>query len=39
VRDFGLGVVDRLPPLKTAMIRQAAAINGGQPRLLSGQPI
>jgi 2-octaprenyl-6-methoxyphenol hydroxylase len=38
-RDFGLGVVDRLPPVKTAMIRRAAALGSGSPRLLSGQPI
>jgi 2-octaprenyl-6-methoxyphenol hydroxylase len=38
-RDFGLGVVDRLPVLKSAMIREAAAIGGHGPRLLSGQPI
>jgi 2-octaprenyl-6-methoxyphenol hydroxylase len=38
-RDFGLGVVDRLPVVKTAMIRQAAALGGGAPKLLSGYPI
>jgi len=38
-RDFGLGVVDRLPVVKSALIRQAAAIGGGNPRLLTGQPI
>ncbi|MDR3475672.1 MAG: FAD-dependent monooxygenase [Devosia sp.] len=38
-RDFGLGVVDRLPVVKSAMIRQAAATGGNGPRLLSGQPI
>jgi hypothetical protein len=32
-------VVDRLPVLKSAMIREAAAIGGHGPRLLSGQPI
>jgi len=37
-RDFGLGVVDRLPLVKSAMIRQAAAISGG-PKLLNGQPL
>ncbi|HTJ58180.1 MAG TPA: FAD-dependent monooxygenase [Devosiaceae bacterium] len=37
-RDFGLGVVDRLPLVKSAMIRQAAAATGG-PKLLSGQPL
>lgn len=38
-RDFGLGVVDRLPVVKAAMIRQAAALGGGAPRLLRGLPI
>ncbi|HVW93572.1 MAG TPA: FAD-dependent monooxygenase [Devosia sp.] len=38
-RDLGLGVVDRLPAVKTMMIRQAAAVGGGVPRLLSGNPI
>ena len=38
-RDLGLGIVDRLPVVKTAMIRQAAALNANAPRLLSGQPI
>ena len=38
-RDLGLGVVDRLPFVKSAMIRQAAAVGGHNPRLLSGQPI
>ena len=38
-RDFGLGVVDRLPIVKSALIRQAAAIGAGNPKLLSGQPI
>ena len=37
-RDFGLGVVDRLPLVKSAMIRQAAAVGGG-PKLLNGQPL
>jgi 2-octaprenyl-6-methoxyphenol hydroxylase len=38
LRDLGLGVVDRLPPVKSAMIREAAALGGGAPKLLSGQP-
>jgi 2-octaprenyl-6-methoxyphenol hydroxylase len=38
-RDFGLGVVDRLPAVKTMMIRQAAAVGGGTPRLLNGNPL
>jgi len=40
MRDFGLGIVDRLPSLKSFFIRQASGIAGEtQPRLLSGQPI
>ncbi|MGH6806213.1 MAG: 2-octaprenyl-6-methoxyphenyl hydroxylase, partial [Ensifer adhaerens] len=39
-RDLGLGLVDRLPSLKSFFIRQAAGIAGDtDPRLLSGQPI
>jgi 2-octaprenyl-6-methoxyphenol hydroxylase len=38
-RDFGLGAVDQVPALKTALIRRAAAVGGSGPRLLSGQPI
>lgn len=39
LRDFGLGVVDRLPPLKEAMIARAAGLERGGPRLLRGYPI
>jgi 2-octaprenyl-6-methoxyphenol hydroxylase len=38
-RDFGLGLVDRAEPLKSAMIRAAAGIGFNGPRLLSGLPI
>lgn len=39
-RDVGLGLVDRLPPLKNFFIRQAAGVAGrGDPRLLAGEPI
>ncbi len=38
-RDFGLGIVDRLPPLKDAFISRAAAIDNRGPRLLRGLPI
>ena len=38
-RDFGLGLVDRLPMIKGGLIRQAAGIGGGGPKLLSGHPI
>lgn len=39
LRDLGLGVVDRLPPVKDFLIRSAAGLEGGGPKLLSGQPI
>ncbi|MHB1110284.1 MAG: FAD-dependent monooxygenase [Devosia sp.] len=39
LRDLGLGVVDRLPPLKEAMIARAAGLERGGPRLLRGHPI
>jgi len=39
LRDFGLGLVDRAGPVKTAMIRAASGIGGGAPKLLSGLPI
>jgi len=39
-RDIGLGLVDRLPPLKNFFIRQAAGVAArGDPRLLAGEPI
>jgi 2-octaprenyl-6-methoxyphenol hydroxylase len=37
VRDIGLGLVDRLPPLKNALIKQAAGLSGEVPRLLRGE--
>jgi 2-octaprenyl-6-methoxyphenol hydroxylase len=39
VRDIGLGVVDRLPPLKSIFIRQAAGLSGEVPRLLKGEAL
>jgi 2-octaprenyl-6-methoxyphenol hydroxylase len=39
VRDIGLGVVDRLPPLKGLFIRQAAGLSGEAPRLLRGEAL
>ncbi len=39
VRDIGLGLVDRLPPLKNVFIRQAAGLNGEVPRLLRGEAL
>jgi 2-octaprenyl-6-methoxyphenol hydroxylase len=39
-RDVGLGLVDRLPPLKNFFIRQAAGVASQRdPRLLAGEPI
>ncbi len=38
-RDFGLGVVDRLPGLKRFFINQAAARSSNQPRLLKGEAV
>jgi 2-octaprenyl-6-methoxyphenol hydroxylase len=39
VRDIGLGLVDRMPPLKGAFIRQAAGLSGEVPRLLKGETL
>lgn len=39
VRDIGLGLVDRLPPLKDVFIRQAAGLTGEIPRLLKGEAL
>lgn len=39
VRDVGLGLVDRMPPLKNAFIRQAAGLSGEVPRLLRGEAL
>ena len=39
VRDIGLGLVDRVPPLKGAFIRQAAGLTGEVPRLLRGEAL
>ncbi|MGV3649913.1 MAG: FAD-dependent monooxygenase [Devosia sp.] len=38
LRDLGLGVVDRLPPVKGALIARAAGLDGQGPRLLRGLP-
>lgn len=38
-RDFGLGVVDRLPGLKRFFIREAAGVAGAPPRLLRGEAL
>lgn len=39
IRDFGLGLVDRLPAVKSGLIRQAAGISARGPKLLSGHPL
>jgi 2-octaprenyl-6-methoxyphenol hydroxylase len=39
VRDIGLGLVDRAPPLKSLFIRQAAGLLGEVPRLLKGEAL
>jgi 2-octaprenyl-6-methoxyphenol hydroxylase len=39
VRDTGLGLVDRLPALKDAFIRQAAGLTGEVPKLLRGEAL
>jgi 2-octaprenyl-6-methoxyphenol hydroxylase len=39
VRDIGLGLVDRMPPLKNLFIRQASGLTGPAPRLLRGEDI
>ncbi|HEV7415688.1 MAG TPA: ubiquinone biosynthesis hydroxylase [Tianweitania sediminis] len=39
LRGFGLGIVDRLPRLKSFFIDQASGFAGPAPKLLQGQPI
>ncbi|MEQ1900086.1 MAG: FAD-dependent monooxygenase [Devosia sp.] len=39
LRDFGLGLVDRLPPVKAALIGRAAGLDRNSPKLLSGMPL
>ena len=39
IRDIGLGIVDRLPPLKGAFIKQAAGLSGEVPKLLKGEAL
>jgi 2-octaprenyl-6-methoxyphenol hydroxylase len=39
VRDIGLGLVDRTPPVKEFFIRQAAGLSGEVPRLLKGEAL
>ncbi|MBB4041374.1 2-octaprenyl-6-methoxyphenol hydroxylase [Microvirga flocculans] len=39
VRDFGLGLVDRMPGLKRFFIREAAGLKESSPRLLRGEAL
>jgi 2-octaprenyl-6-methoxyphenol hydroxylase len=39
VRDVGLGLVDRLPALKSVFIREAAGLTGEVPKLLRGEAL
>ncbi len=39
VRDAGLGIVDRLPGLKSLLVAEAAGLTGDVPRLLTGEPL
>lgn len=39
VRDFGLGLVERLPALKSYFIEEAAGNKGDIPKLLRGEPL
>jgi len=39
VRDFGLGLVDRMPFLKNYFIKEASGLIKGSPRLLLGQEL
>jgi 2-octaprenyl-6-methoxyphenol hydroxylase len=38
-RDLGIGVVDRLPQLKTAFVYQAAGLAGEVPKLMRGETV
>ncbi|HEY8566183.1 MAG TPA: FAD-dependent monooxygenase [Beijerinckiaceae bacterium] len=37
LRDLGLGLVDRMPALKRLLIREAAGLDRGAPRLMRGE--
>jgi 2-octaprenyl-6-methoxyphenol hydroxylase len=39
VRDVGLGLVERMPPLKRLFIREAAGFTGEVPKLLRGEAL
>ncbi len=36
LRDLGIGIVDRLGPIKSGLIRHAAAVGGSEPKLMRG---
>jgi 2-octaprenyl-6-methoxyphenol hydroxylase len=38
-RDIGLGVVERMPPLKRMFIREAAGFTGDVPKLMKGEAL
>ena len=38
-RDFGLGLVERLPALKQLFVTEAAGLTGEVPKLLRGEPV
>ena len=38
-RDFGLGLVERMPALKQFFVAEAAGLTGDVPRLLRGEPV
>ena len=39
IRDVGLGLVERAPPLKNMFIREAAGLTGDVPKLLRGEAL
>jgi 2-octaprenyl-6-methoxyphenol hydroxylase len=39
LRNFGLGLVNRMPRIKDVFIAQAAGIGGGMPRLMRGEAL
>jgi len=39
LRDFGLGIVDRIPTVKDYLIKEASGLIKGSPRLLLGQAL
>ena len=39
LRDFGLGLVERMPALKQLFVAEAAGLTGDVPKLLRGVPL